>query len=104
MLQPDWQKQSNEKKNAKSGPTLLRVEEELSTKVNLLSMCSNLHWLQPRMIKEALADLDQFDENNPSDQEQQEREPEMSKAEKEVQSLISLVRFFYLMFVFDHAW
>ncbi|XP_065077199.1 helicase domino isoform X2 [Ochlerotatus camptorhynchus] len=39
---------------------------------------------------EASADLEEFDENIPIDQEQQpkEKEPEMSKAEKEVQNLI----------------
>ncbi|XP_058840254.1 helicase domino [Topomyia yanbarensis] len=38
---------------------------------------------------EASADLEEFDENIPIDQEPREREPEMSKAEKEVQNLIS---------------
>ncbi|XP_058828517.1 helicase domino-like, partial [Topomyia yanbarensis] len=38
---------------------------------------------------EASADLEEFDENIPIDQELREREPEMSKAEKEVQNLIS---------------
>nr|XP_029735558.1 helicase domino isoform X1 [Aedes albopictus] len=37
---------------------------------------------------EASADLEEFDENIPIDQEPKEKEPEMSKAEKEVQNLI----------------
>ncbi|XP_055631475.1 helicase domino isoform X2 [Toxorhynchites rutilus septentrionalis] len=37
---------------------------------------------------EASADLDEFDENIPIDQDPREKEPEMSKAEKEVQNLI----------------
>lgn len=43
---------------------------------------------------EASADLEEFDENIPIDQEPKEKEPEMSKAEKEVQNLIKQVCIF----------
>lgn len=48
---------------------------------------------------EASADLEEFDENIPIDQEPKEKEPEMSKAEKEVQNLIKQVSIFFFLII-----
>lgn len=63
---------------------------------NALAACEDDQDVQAaRTAKaEAVADLAEFDENIPLDEQDKDKEPEISKAEQEVENLIKQVCFF----------
>lgn len=67
---------------------------------NALAACEDDQDVQAaRTAKaEAVADLAEFDENIPLEEQDKEKEPEMSKAEQEVENLIKQVMHYFIGF------
>lgn len=80
-------------------PSAVPVNDEksaLGALENALAACEDDQDVQAARIAkaEAVADLAEFDENIPlDDQENKEKEPEMSKAEQEIDNVIKQVHF-----------